>query len=90
MVEGDVFENHILPDIRFRMTSFLEATAVHHLVMGFFDTPSRNDIGEAQLDIPKLPPEVIAESGRIVTLGTGHISMPGGLPRIDVDFHVVA
>lgn len=52
MVKGNVFENHVLLDIRFRMTPFPEATGVAHLVVGFLNTPARNDICEAQLDIP--------------------------------------
>ena len=52
MVEGDVFENHILLNIRFRMTSSPEATDVAHLVMGFLNSLARNDIREPQLDIP--------------------------------------
>ena len=90
MVEGYVLEYHILLDIRFRMTSSLEAADVAYLVMRLFNSPPRDDIGEPQLDISKLRPEMVAESGLIVAFGTGHIPMRGCLPRIDVYLHVVA
>jgi hypothetical protein len=90
MVEGDVLENHVLPDIRLCMASPSEATDVAHFVVGFFNSPPRNDIGEAQLDIPKLRHQVITESGLVVAFGAGYILVRGGPPRIDVDLHVVA
>ena len=52
MVKDDVLKNHVFPDVRFRMAPFPEATDVAHLMVGLLNPPSRNDICEAQLDIP--------------------------------------
>lgn len=60
VVKGDVFKDHIFPDICFCMTPFPEAANVAYLMMGFFNSPAGNNIGEAELDIPKFRAEVIA------------------------------
>jgi hypothetical protein len=51
VVEGDVFEDHVLLDVCLCMTPLPEATEVAHLVMGFLNSLARYDIREAQLDI---------------------------------------
>ena len=90
VIKGDVFEDHILPDIRLGVAALLEAAGILHIVMEFFDAPSRNDICEGELEIRHFRPEVITKPLLVVACTTRNIPVGGGFPRVYVNLHVVA
>ncbi len=66
------------------------ANPIADLCVGATRTLPRKKVGQRNLAIRPFPFQVVEEPRLIMALCTGHVPVAGGLPRFDVDIHLVA
>ncbi len=90
VVEDHVLEKDAVLQEFLVVTPLLETALVANDRMGLTRMLTRYEIGQRQLPVSPFPLEMVEETGFVVALDAGHIFMGGGLPRLNVGFHVMA
>lgn len=90
VAEEDVLEDHLVLQVSPLVAALLETARIIYLGMGLRGAFSRDEVDERQLAVLPLPSYVVGEARFVVALDAVDVPVTRGLPRIDVNLHIVA